>query len=192
MIHWFWYKTDGSLGGDHTMQGGWNPSIDLNNPNEPDEIAQLIRSEYTTKPGFAGFVSYEDGVSGQDWNQAAVEDVLRNYYVAGGALTAKPPYEIFVDGVEVADLANLDKAPGSTGTIKLVGASVADGTEVHGLKVTGPDILASYPGVFTFNGGESNEISYVAPLQGFTSTLFARPVVPATTVYRQVSIRGWS
>lgn len=193
MIHWFWYKTDGSIGGDHTMQGGWDPGLDFNDSGSTDATVQKIRSDFTGLADFAGFVSYDDGVSGQDWNMAAVNNILLHYCVSGGSLVAKPSFEAELDAVEVALGDVVDKTPGATVAVRLVGASVPDGVVVNGLKVgDGPDMIASYPAVFTFSGGATNTINFTAPAQGFNSTVYLKPAVPAETVLRQFSVRGWA
>lgn len=193
MIHWFWYKTDGSIGGDHTIQGGWDPGLDFNDAGSTDPNVIKIRSDFMGETDFAGFISYDDGVSGQDWNMDAVNDILRNYCVSGGSLVAKPVFEVEIDSVEVAINQVVTKTPGSSVAIQLVGASVPDTTVVHGLQVRGgPAVVQNYPIVFTFTGGASNTVNVTAPTHGFTSYIFFKPVVTAETVYRQAGIQGWA
>lgn len=193
MIHWFWYKTDGSIGGDHTTQGGWDPGLDFNDAGSTDETVIAIRNTFMGETDFQAFISHDDGVSGQDWNMDAVNDILRNYCVSGGSLIAKPAYEVEFDSTQVAINEIVTKTPGNSVAVQLVGASVPDGTVVHGLPVRGgPAVVQNYPIVFTFTGGASNTVNVTAPAQGFTSYIYFKPVITAQTVYRQAAIQGWA
>lgn len=197
MRHWHWYTTTGAIGGEAVMDGGWNPAIDFNNPNEPDETAQLVRKLYVGLPGFAGFIAHDCACpSKHRWCDCARKRTDVKFIDLSDPQNPtaqnKVGFTIIIDDQVVAHGSMNDKSPGATVSVKLTG-DVEDGAVVqlveHPANVV--HVMESSPVALTFVGGETNVATLTAPLKGFVARLALQPADRRHSSNRGFRIRGW-
>ena len=193
MKHYFWYRTDGSIGGEMTFSGGFPATCDPSDPNTTEPTAVGLRAKHTAEPEYAGIVGWDCGCPGGGFTFCACcNDKVQNSIIVDGVLTPMTTPDWMVDGVPAPGndrSSAIDKTPSADVTLKLRSVGIPDGTEVDLRWGAGPEMHQDLPVLLTFTGGETQEITLRAPTQGMRAAVwvFERTLVPVTALH----LRGW-
>ena len=177
MRHWFFYDAEGKINGQSTSYVGYGPGGD---PNDPDTTCSQClndRQHNLVETSNVAAVSFDcpnptQAVGTPSPDPCDPDCFIRaqTHYVNGGALTLKPTVQMVIDGDTPIDIDplvshNIQRAPGASGSFKLVGASVPDNHQIT-LYMDGSAKVSPTDLVLTFSGGETNTVNITAPTQG--------------------------
>ena len=198
MRHWLWYKTDGEIGGDITIGGGWDTALDFDDDASTDATVIDNRAGYTGKTGFSGFIAYDCPCPATDvWCEHPAKKVNEGRVdTTGPTLEDKPVMQLQLDAVDIAHDSQTDKVPAATVTLAIdeaVASTIPDAVQVRVANIPGwAELLETSPQDVSFTSGSTPDVTLKAPAQGLVGAVSVKPLNPKNTVGQRVKVRGWT
>lgn len=204
MRHFVGYGADGTpLSYESYSPGGW-ASICENCNGGCDGLADTscsnpsvvsLRNKRAEKnPEIVGFIVYDCPCPTTEFgcNVGHTSDWANLHYINPDAKQwiEKPGVQVYLDGEEIVENGVvIDRSPGATATLKIVGPEVPNGSKLV-IGTSGPVDIIDGPDIFDVevNDGQSEEITFIAPAQGIR---VAVGITGKWTPSKSFYLRGW-
>ena len=196
MKHFLGHRADGGLASIETFHGGW-PDCSCADPDCPglaspqctdERVVSLKASQMEHNPEIVGWIAVVCPCSGDGGTCSCAGKAMGANRVVDGALVAKYPVTVTLDGVEIESDVLLSRPPNSILKLKIT-SPAPDGTKLICRSGGNFDICEETRFELAFVGGEAPELTLVTPSQGGKGD-FAFGSYFAQTF--RLTLRGWS